>query len=108
MVAALAVVLYLKPFLRTILVELCGTAERAGFWLAFSNVTLVLTPLIFALHFRSEPEERVSLIFALGTQLEGALLGLVVSVIILGMVISRFIPPVRPRVPAGPQPGAAT
>jgi hypothetical protein len=45
---------YLHPNLRTILTELCGSAERARFWTAFSNITLFLTPLIFALH--SQPQ----------------------------------------------------
>ena len=43
------IVAYVKKHLRTLLIELCGTTERASFWLAFSNVTLVLVPLIFAL-----------------------------------------------------------
>ena len=45
---SLTVVIYLMNPLRKILTELCGTRERADFWLAFSNVALMLTPLIFA------------------------------------------------------------
>src|SRR5207253_8877812 len=41
-VLSLALVAYVKPHLNALLMELCGTAERARFWLAFSNVTLVL------------------------------------------------------------------
>ncbi len=37
------IVAYIKKHLRTLLLELCGTTERASFWLAFSNVALVLT-----------------------------------------------------------------
>ena len=36
-------VLYLARHLRLLLIELCGTAERANFWLAFSNVSLVVS-----------------------------------------------------------------
>ena len=39
---SLIVVAYLRRPLRAILADLCGTAERAKFWSAFSNVTLVL------------------------------------------------------------------
>ena len=45
---------YLKSSLTKILIDLCGTQERATFWTAFSNVTLILVPLIFALHYRPE------------------------------------------------------
>ena len=49
---AIAVVWYLKPYLHDVLVDLCGTAPRAAFWTAFSNVTVALTPILFALHYR--------------------------------------------------------
>ena len=51
---SLIVVAYLRVPLRSILTDLCGTLERANFWLAFCNVTLVLVPLMFALS--SQPE----------------------------------------------------
>lgn len=50
----MGLVSYLKAHLKNLLVELCGTEERASFWLAFSNVTLVLVPLIFALDYQPE------------------------------------------------------
>lgn len=89
---SLGVVIYLRPHLHVLLAELCGTAERANFWTAFSNITLTLTPLIFALH--SEPEEsvRVAAALALGTQLKHALIGLLLSVLVLGMILAMFIP----------------
>src|ERR1700751_2653421 len=52
--SALAVVMYLRRPLKAILIDLCGAVERAEFWLAFSNVTLTLVPVIFALNFRPE------------------------------------------------------
>jgi hypothetical protein len=47
--AALTVVRYLHEPLRKQLQELCGNAERAEFWTAFSSVTVVLTPSILML-----------------------------------------------------------
>jgi hypothetical protein len=41
-VLSVGLVAYVKGHLKTLLIEICGTAERASFWLAFSNVTLVL------------------------------------------------------------------
>ena len=84
------VVWYLKPALHGILIDLCGTPERAAFWTAFSNVTIALTPLIFAMHYRPG-ETQTPAVFAIGSQLEFALSGLLISVVVLGFVLSRFI-----------------
>lgn len=56
LVASLSVSLttYVRGPVKNLLVELCGTVERSSFWLAFSNVTLVLVPLIIALDYRPE------------------------------------------------------
>jgi len=80
-----------------VLIDLCGTAPRAAFWAAFSNVTIGLTPVIFAMHYR--PDGTTPALFAIGTQIEWALAGLLLSVMVLGFVLSRFI--IRQPVPAG-------
>ncbi len=77
LVSALLVVVYLRFSLKAILIDLCGTVERARFWTAFSNVTLTLVPVIFALHHHPEAGPLPSLVFELGAQLESALIGLV-------------------------------
>jgi hypothetical protein len=87
-----AAVVYLRPHLRRILVDLCGTEERAGFWTAFSNVTLVLMPLIFAMQYRPETGPTTSGVLEVGAELKWALIGLVASVLVLGLVLSMFIP----------------
>jgi hypothetical protein len=89
---ALAVVWYLKPYLRDVLIDLCGTPARASFWTAFSTVTVALTPIMFALHYRPSSSPGSYAVFEIGSQLEGALAGLLLSVLVLGAVLSRFIP----------------
>ena len=98
---SLTVVTYLRASLRSILTDLCGTLERANFWLAFSKVTLVLVPLIFALSSQAEPASNHPAVFEIGDQLRLALIGLVVSVVILGIVIGSFIPRTRPQAALG-------
>src|SRR5213082_1237144 len=78
-VLSLALVAYVKPHLNALLMELCGTAERARFWLAFSNVTLVLVPLIFALDYKPEFGPDKTAIFEMATQLKYALMGFVIT-----------------------------
>ena len=94
---SLIVVFYLRKPLRGILVDLCGTAERANFWRAFSNVTFVLVPFVFALEHPSGDagEGGISLrqaMDAFTSELSRALVGLIVSVFVMGLVLSAYIP----------------
>ena len=91
-----AVVAYLRGHLESILTDLCGTVERARFWAVFSNVTLILVPLIFAMDYRPEARHGAGVVFEMGTQLKYVLIGLVLTVLVLGIVIGSFIPRSRP------------
>lgn len=92
-----AAVVYLRPHLKRILLDLCGTEDRASFWAAFSNLALVLTPLIFAMQYRPETGLGTSPVLEMAAQLKWALIGLVASVLVLGFVVSAFIPRSPPR-----------
>ena len=91
MMIALAIVAYLRGPLYSILVELCGNRERAAFWVAFSNVTLVLLPLIFAMQYTPDVTPGTSVVLEIAAQLKWALAGLLSAVVVLGWVLSRFI-----------------
>ena len=82
---------YLKSHLKGILVDLCGAETRADFWMAFSNVTLLLAPMVFAMQFHAKAGDDLSVVFQLNYQLKWVLLGLIASVIALGGVVSLFI-----------------
>lgn len=101
-IISVGTVVYVKAHLKSLLVELCGTAERASFWLAFSNVTLVLVPLIFALDYRPEFAPDRNFIFEMATQLKHAIIGFVVALTSLAIILFRFIPRDRPNIAAGP------
>jgi len=96
--ACLGVIFYFASHLRKLLIELCGTPERADFWLAFSNVMLLLVPVIFALWDPPEPGQEVPATVQVAVQLKWALIGLVTSVLTMGIVLSAYIPrrPVNP------------
>ena len=97
--AALVVVSYLNLPLRKQLLELCGSGERAEFWTAFSNVTLVLMPVIFAMSV--EPSDRPAPpLLAITDQLRWGCIGLLTSMLVLGWVLGRFIPK-GPALPIG-------
>jgi len=89
---SISVVIYLKAPLRQILIELCGTAERAAFWTTFSGIVLTAVPVIFAMQVRPENSANVLAAFELADQLKWGLIGLVLSIAVLAWVVSRFIP----------------
>jgi len=96
-VSSFVVMFYMKQPLQRVLVDLCGTQERANFWTAFSSIALVLVPIICAMQFRPDSTLGIGLCFAIIDQLKWALIGLVGTVVALGVVISKFIP--RPFTP---------
>jgi hypothetical protein len=91
-VLGFTVVIYLKSRLESILIDLCGTEVRADFWMALSNVTLILVPIVFAMQCQPEATQTSSVIFLLSDQLKWALIGLIISVAGLGTVLSHYIP----------------
>lgn len=91
MMISLAIVAYLRTPLYGILVEFCGNRERAAFWVAFSNVTLALLPLIFAMEYTPEATPGSSVVLEIAAQLKWALAGLLGALVVLDWVLSRFI-----------------
>jgi len=86
------IVIYFKPHLKRILLELNGDKERpANFWVAYTTIILMLVPLIFAIWI--VPNDRYeSVFFQISSQLKWALMGLVASLAIIGIIIIRFVP----------------
>ena len=83
--------LHLRGPLQLILTDLCGTIERARFWAAFSNITLFFVPFALALDHQPAPNSSQPAAFVIGDQVEAAVIGLVASVIFLGLILSWFI-----------------
>lgn len=81
---------YLHLHLKKVLVDLCGTDERAQFWTAFSNVILIGIPLIFSLNYRPEISDAEELFFDVAGKLSGNLGGLLVALIGIGIIVSFF------------------
>ena len=65
--------------------------RRPVFWTAFSNVTLFLVPLVLALDHQPDANAKQAAIFAISDQMESATIGFVISVVVMGFVLSTFI-----------------
>ena len=96
------IVLYVAKHLRSLLIELCGTGERANFWLAFSNVSLVLVPLIFALDYKPEIGADRLAVFESAAQLRYALIGFVATLASLAFIFLLFIAREKPSLVTPP------
>lgn len=87
-IISLIVILYIKEHLKNILIDLCGTKARANFWMAFSNVSLVITPVIFA---SLLVPDGIGYDILIVRQLRLALIGLIGIVLIIGFVLKQYI-----------------
>jgi type IV secretory pathway VirB6-like protein len=81
---------YLRPHLRKVLVDLCGTEDRAQFWTVFSNILLLGMPMILALNYRPEANTAENLFFEVAGKLSGNLGGLLFATICVGVAVSFF------------------
>ncbi len=95
-VLALLLVVYLSPSLFRILVDLCGTDERARFWLTFSRILLLGIPTVTALGFQPGVNTIEPWYLDVAHELGRNAMALLASVIGLGFVIT-FFAAVAPR-----------
>lgn len=88
--ASLSIIFYLRRPLDKILIDLCGTEDRAKFWASITHIALVLNPLILALTFK--PVLSNGLIFEIRKPMMFSLIGLVFTIFSMSFFISIFIP----------------
>lgn len=88
--ASTIIVAYIRPYLRKILIDLCGTEDRANFWMAFTNILLVGMPSILALNYRPEAADAEELFFDVAGKLSGNLGGFLFALVGVGMIVSFF------------------
>lgn len=89
----LAVVAYLRMALKKILADVCGTENRARFWTAFTNISVILVPVVVAMHYRVEIDFGRLAFFEIVSMLRWGLIGLITTVVITGLMILRLREP---------------
>jgi hypothetical protein len=95
---AFSVVRYMGRHLKRMLVEICGGEGRAGFWTVFANVAVIIIPSIIALS--KIPTGKAPLLAEIAGQLKWSMSALILSVLLVGFVLSRFASGKQPRRPA--------
>lgn len=84
------VVRYLRPYLNRILVDLCGTEERAQFWTVFSTTILVGMPVLIALNYKPEAAGAEEAFFEIVSHISGNLIGFLLALVGIGCFVSLF------------------
>lgn len=91
LIISVLLVKYLRPFLKKILIDLCGNEDRAQFWTVFSNILLIGMPILFALNYKPESRNIEELFFEVARRLSGNLAGLLFALIGIGFIVSLFV-----------------
>jgi hypothetical protein len=81
---------YLRPSLRRLLGDLCTSPQSAQFWIAFTNIILILVPLLFSLGYHPDSPASGQWLFELSRQMRTNLFGFVFSLLSIGMGIGFF------------------
>lgn len=102
---------YLRPILRRVLTEICGTLERAEFWIRCATILSLFGALILVLAF-GPTNENVHMVDAVRTVLLWTLAGAFGGIAWISRVIWNSLmnsPEIRGRIlPAKDAPGAGT
>lgn len=89
---SIAVILLLKPLLRDVLIETCGTAKRAEFWVMFTQLMLIISPLLIVIFFApTETSITTNIAEAMQDTLFRSLLGVFVALAMIGQVMWKSI-----------------
>jgi hypothetical protein len=89
LVLGAAVASFIRKPLRLILVDLCGTEDRAAFWTRITLLSYLLVSAALALGYR--PDSFIADYYYLGGHLGRTLSGLLITTGFLAMTISTFI-----------------
>ncbi|MCU7884971.1 MAG: hypothetical protein KZQ82_12345 [Candidatus Thiodiazotropha sp. (ex Lucinoma annulata)] len=88
----LGLIVLIKPRLRDVLYETCGTQKRAEFWVTFTQLMMLIAPLMIVIYFApTTPVTETLLIVSVKNVLFQTLFGLFIALAMTGKVIWRSI-----------------
>ncbi len=88
--ASLVAVIYFSRFLHRILVDLCGTQDRARFWTTFTNILLVALPFISSLGYSPVIGPDANLLYDIAHQLRNNLYTFILGFVMVGLILLFF------------------
>ncbi len=91
-IISFSLIYLIKPLLREILIESCGTTTRADFWVMFSLLMLVIAPLLLVIYFApTQAGDAVNSILEIQDSLFRSLLGSGITLLVIAYVIWQAI-----------------
>ena len=93
-VSACVIYIINKSF-RNVLIDLCGTEVRAQFWVVYSNLMLVIAPLLTTIIFGKSHQVLEASFSFYKTAFGSVLFGVFVSLVIIGLQITKSLPKVK-------------
>lgn len=85
-----SILAYLSPHLKRMLVDLCGSEQRAQFWTVFSQIVLVVVPIIFGMGYHPRVMDAQNIFFGIANQVKMNLPGFVMVLLGAGFVVVIF------------------
>jgi len=101
LIFSFATVAVIRKSYREIVVELCGNAQRAGYWIRASEICLVVITLLAAITFhgyRTLEPGAIALFWGLMSQMARILAAIFLSLIVISLVVLRSLPPGAKRI----------
>ncbi len=90
--SSLLVVGFLTRPLRRLLLDACGTTERASFWVVYSDVMIFIAPLVTAVMFGKSSDVHAPTLPFYKAALGSALFGTFVALAAIGLMVARLLP----------------
>lgn len=106
LLAGIGVAAYLRQVTRVLLVDLCGTDDRANFWVRTTGILLTGTPLALVLVFGHSGDE-IALAEIIRQAATLSLIGILLAVAFLARLIWKQVPPAQSGVSTGETPCAS-
>ncbi len=86
------VIFALKQPLKDVLTDICGTEVRAKFWVMYTNLMLVITPLLSSIVFGKSHRVAEATFSFYKTAFGSVLFGVFLSLVIIGLQITKTLP----------------
>lgn len=86
------VVAFLTRPLRRLLIDACGSVERANFWVAYSDAMIFIAPLVATVVFGKSSDLYEPTVRFYKAALGSALFGIFVALATIGLQVARLLP----------------
>lgn len=89
---SLGLILLIQPLLRGVLIETCGTEKRADFWARFTQIMLVITPLLLVVYYvPTDSGATINVAEEIKNTLFRSLLGTFIGWVLIGRGMLKYI-----------------